>query len=282
MLASRDYFERAIALQQGFFLLPDVGDLMGAVLMQDAGFPAIGTTSVGLGFVHGCPATHAVSRQVMLESVDMIVRAIKVPLFVDLEQGYADTPSGVGDVAREVLRAGAVGFNIEDSDGIPGAPLRSAEAHAERIAAARAAADREGVPALITGRTDLFWLNTDMSEEEKTEEAIRRANLYLEAGADSIFISGRKAVPAAILKRLVAEIKGQLNSLLSAGGPSVADYRDLGIKRLQTGSLAVRAQSGFVREGFRQLLETNDTALLDRYAVPTPQLNTLVTSYWNK
>lgn len=282
MVASRDYFEQARALQESFFVLPDVGDLMGAVLIQDAGFPAVGTTSVGLGFVHGCPATDAVSKDRMLESVVAITKAIQIPLFVDLEQGYADTPQGVGEVAREVLRAGAVGFNIEDSNGIPGAPLRSAEAHAERIAAARAAADSEGVPALITGRTDMFWLNTDISEQEKTEEAIRRANLYLAAGADSIFISGRKAIPAPILSRLVRDIKGQLNSLLSAGGPTIAQYRELGIKRLQTGSLAVRAQSGFVREGFKQIMAGLEPTLLDQYAVPTPQLNKLVEPYWNR
>jgi len=279
MVASKELFARARELESGFYILPDIGDIMGAVLAVDAGYPAVGTTSVGLGFVHGCPATDAVSRDVMLESVIAICRAVQVPVFVDLEQGYADAASGVGEVVGEVLEAGAVGFNIEDSNGIPGAPLRPAEEHAERIAAAREAADKLGLPALITGRTDLFWLNAEMSPQERAEEAIRRANLYLAAGADSIFISGRKAIPADILRQLVAGINGQLNSLISAGGPTLAEYRDLGIHRLQTGSMIVRAQSGLVRQALKQLTEF-DTSLFDKFAIPTPELNKLVDGYW--
>ena len=235
---------------------------------------------MGLGFVHGCPATHPVPRDIMLASLRDICRAVRVPVFVDLEQGYADTAEGVAETVRLVLEAGAVGFNIEDSDGIPGAPLRDANAHKERIVAARQAAESMGLPALITGRTDMFWLNADLSATERAVEAVRRANLYLAAGADSVFISGRKALSVAVISQLVADIDGQVNSLISAGGPSVPEYRELGIHRLQTGSMAVRAQSGLIRRAFQQTINDLETTLFDEFSVPTPELNMLVDNFW--
>lgn len=280
MLATPDRFEHARQLEAGFHILPDVGDVMGALVAVDAGFTAVGTTSVGLGFAHGCPSTHAVDGEAMLASVQAICRAVQVPVFIDFEQGYADTTAGVGDMARAVFRAGAVGFNIEDSNGIPGAPLRPVAEHAERIAACRAAADALGIPALITGRTDTFWLNGTMSVEERLEEAVTRANLYLEAGADSIFISGRKGLSPEILGQLVHRIKGQFNSLLSQDGPSPFEHRALGVHRLQTGSLAARAQNGLARQAFASLRENLDPGLFDRFAMPTPALNALAAPYW--
>jgi len=280
MLATREKFEQARALEAGFHILPDVGDVMGALVASDAGFEAIGTTSVGLGFAHGCPSTHAVDGNAMLASVHAICSAVNVPVFVDFEQGYAETTAGVGDMARAVFLAGAVGFNIEDSNGIPGAPLRAAQEHAERIAACRAAADALGIPALITGRTDTFWLNGDLPAQERLDEAVRRAKLYLEAGADSIFISGRKGLSPQVLGELIARIDGQFNSLLSQDGPSPAEHRALGVHRLQTGSLAARAQNGLARQAFAALRENLDPALFDRFAMPTPTLNALAAPYW--
>lgn len=280
MLSSAEKFEHARALESGFHILPDVGDVMGALVAVDAGFTAVGTTSVGLGFALGCPSTHAVDGEAMLASVHAICRAVDVPVFVDFEQGYADTTDGVGDMARQVFLAGAVGFNIEDSDGIPGAPLRDADEHAVRIAACRAAADALGIPALITGRTDTFWLSGDLAEEERLEEAVRRANLYLAAGADSIFISGRDGLSAVVLGQLVARVQGQYNSLLSHDGPKPAEHRALGVHRLQTGSLASRAQNGLARQAFASLFSDLDPNLFDRFAMPTPALNALAAPYW--
>lgn len=280
MIANREQFEHGRRLEAGFHVLPDIGDVMGALVAVDAGFTAVGTTSVGLGFAHGCPSTHAVDADAMLASVQNICRAVQVPVFVDFEQGYAETTQGVRDMARAIFMAGAVGFNIEDSNGIPGAPLRAVEDLAERIAACRAAADELGIPALITGRTDTFWLHGEMTTEERLEEAISRAKAYLAAGADSIFISGRKGLSADILGQFVARIPGQFNSLLSHDGPGVAEHRAIGVHRLQTGSLAARAQNGLARKAFESLRTDLDPALFDSFAMPTPALNALAAPYW--
>ncbi|WP_329232584.1 isocitrate lyase/phosphoenolpyruvate mutase family protein [Streptomyces canus] len=66
-----------------------------------------------------------------------------------IESGYARGPADVADIMRAVPAAGAIGVSIEDAQ-YPGEPLRAIGEQAERIAAAREAADAEGVPVFVS------------------------------------------------------------------------------------------------------------------------------------
>lgn len=68
---------------------------------------------------------------------------------VGIESGYARGPADVADIMRAVPAAGAIGVSIEDAQ-YPGEPLRAIGEQAERIAAAREAADAEGVPMFVS------------------------------------------------------------------------------------------------------------------------------------
>ena len=67
-----------------------------------------------------------------METARAVAGAVDVPVSIDIEGGYGDDPAAVGETARAVWDAGAVGINIEDGGGAP-------EALAEKIAAIRAA-----------------------------------------------------------------------------------------------------------------------------------------------
>jgi hypothetical protein len=102
----------------------------------------------------------------MLQKVAQIVSAIDIPVSVDLESGYADTPAASSNV-REV--AGIVAFNLEDSDGIPGAGLRPTEEHAERSgpAAVRRGSGRRA-QALRQRPPDGFWNHDEIAQSKRT------------------------------------------------------------------------------------------------------------------
>jgi 2-methylisocitrate lyase-like PEP mutase family enzyme len=280
MRASDEKFRAFRDLRQRFSVLPEAWDVVSAAVIDSCGFPAIGTTSVGLGLALGCPSDTAISKDEMLQVVTAICAIARAPVCIDLESGYADTAAGVGAVVREVIEAGAIGFNIEDSDGIPGKDLRPADEHAERIGAARRVADEEKALLYIVGRTDSFWLlNDDRPDEAKAQESIERANLYLSAGADAIFISGRTGLSEAVLRALIAGIDGPVNTLASAKGLSVADFERLGVRTLHLGSLSMRAQTGYLKRCIERLRE-GDLALQTEFAIPTKDINELVRPYW--
>jgi 2-methylisocitrate lyase-like PEP mutase family enzyme len=87
---------------------------MSALLLEDAGFAAIGTTSLGITAAAGLPDGVAAGRELTLALVTALVPRLRVPLTVDLEGGYSDDPRDVATLARRLLDLGVAGVNLED------------------------------------------------------------------------------------------------------------------------------------------------------------------------
>ena len=100
-------------------LLPNVWDVASARIIEDAGFPAIATTSAGIAFSLGYPDGQKISREEMLARVARIVRAVKLPVTADAEAGYGDRPEDAAQTAREAIAAGADGV-LRHLDGVQG------------------------------------------------------------------------------------------------------------------------------------------------------------------
>jgi 2-methylisocitrate lyase-like PEP mutase family enzyme len=129
-------------------VLPNTWDATSARLVEDAGVTAVATTSAGLAWALGAADGDRLDRDRALGAVARIADAVRVPVTADIESGYARDSAGVGDTIRAVIAAGAVGVNIEDALYEDDAPYGSGEGslrpvaeQAERLAAARAAAD---------------------------------------------------------------------------------------------------------------------------------------------
>ncbi len=229
-------------------LLPNAWDSASARLFEEAGFPAIATTSGGIAFAYGYPDGQHISRDEMLQAVARIVAAVQVPVTADAEAGYGPKPEDVAITIQGVIDAGAVGANLEDNTG-RSEPLYTLEAQVERITAAREAA---GLAFAINARTDVYLYQIG-AEETRLEETLRRARAYLEAGATSIFVPG--ILDPAIIQVLVREIPGPLNILAGPGGPSARELFQLGVIRISIGSSAMVATMGLVRDIARELRE---------------------------
>ncbi len=196
--------------------------------------------------------------------------AVRVPVTADIEGGYAEDAAGVADTVDAVLTAGAVGVNIEDArhEG-GGEPLRPVAEQAERISAARAAADRAGVPLFVNARIDTFLRGAG-----GVDLTLERAAAFRAAGADGIFVPG--AVDPQTVKALVAGVDGPLNVMVGPGAPSVAELAALGVARISAGAGLAQAAHALVRRAARELLrEGTYGALADGFDYG--ELNALLT-----
>ncbi|MEV4448340.1 isocitrate lyase/PEP mutase family protein [Streptomyces mirabilis] len=250
---------RALHIPGRPLVLPNAWDTASARLVEEAGAAAVATTSAGLAWDLGTADGDRLDRDRALGAVARVAAVVRVPVSADIESGYAKDAAGVGDTIRAVLAAGAVGVNIEDAlydgegddgegvgDGGRG-PLRPVAEQAERIAAARAAADAAGVPLFINARID-----TVLRGAGGVEETLERAAAFLAAGADGIFVPG--AVDPGTVKSLVAGVEGPLNVLVGPGAPSVAELAALGVARISAGSSIAQAAHAVVRRAARELL----------------------------
>ena len=128
----------------------------------------------------------------------------------------------MGETIAGALEAGAVGCNLEDGTGDAEAPLRAAAEHAERVAAAREAGERAGVPLVINARTDVLP-RAGRRAEERLAAAVERGRAYREAGADCIFVPG--LADAATIERLLAELDAPVSLLAAPDEPAAARAR---------------------------------------------------------
>jgi 2-methylisocitrate lyase-like PEP mutase family enzyme len=245
--------QRFLALHRapGGFILANAWDAGSAILLAAEGFKAIATTSAGVAFSLGRPdygvgdPALAVSRATTMARLAELTSAVDIPVNADLEDGYGADPETVAETVRQAVTAGAAGGNIED---IGAGPDLYAETLAvERIAAARAAAPHF----VLNARTDAL----QVSGPAGLATAIRRGNLYLEAGADCVFVPGTGDMD--IIRTLVREIAGPLNIVvgLSSANASARQMLEAGVQRISTGGSIARAALGLVRRAARELLD---------------------------
>ena len=254
-------------------LLPNAWDVASARIFEDAGFPAIATTSSGIANSLGYPDGQVIRRDEMLEVVARIVRAVSVPVSADMEAGYGETPDDMAATARGVIEVGAVGLNLEDAVGEGSGKLFEIAAQKEKIRAMIDAAKKMGVDLVLNARTDIY-LEEIGEPSTRAERTIERLNAYREAGAASLFAPGVQ--DAATIARLVRGVRGPLNILGRAGTPSVPELEKLGVARVSVGGGPMRVTMTVVSRIAKRLREDGDfTAALEE-AMPFPEANRLM------
>lgn len=217
---------RSLHYGDGPLVLPNAWDFGSAAMLAEAGFPAIGTTSLGVAAAAGLPDGTAATRDETLALARRLGR-LAVPVTVDIEGGFSTDPDAVAEFCAELVAAGIAGINLEDSR--DNTSLADPEDHAALIAAVKSR-----TPELfVNARTDTHWLG---SSRDSTTARLR---LYEKSGADGVFVPGLTD-PAAI-RALSSTLGVPLNILFSPAGPTVAELAALGVRRVSTGSLLYRA-----------------------------------------
>ena len=164
-------------------VVPTCWDAWSARLAESAGFAAITVGSHPMADSIGRPDGEGMGMDEVVARVRQITEAVSIPVSVDLEAGYGLSPAGLVD---QLLTAGGVGLNIEDTVHSDNGRLRTAEEHAEYVAGLRAAGERSGVHVVINARTD--WFKGKHGDgSTRVEDAIARLRLCAEAGADVLY-----------------------------------------------------------------------------------------------
>ncbi len=245
--------------ESGCFVLPNAWDLPSAALIAEAGFPALATTSAGVAFAQGLPDGESIGRSRMIDAAGTIARRMTLPVSADLEAGYGPAPEDVAETIRAALDAGLVGANIEDADPRTGTLFAFDQAVA-RIRAACDVAKGAGVRFVVNARSDPYLVGFG-SPAQCFDEAVRRANAFLAAGARCTFIPG--PADAETIGRLAAAVKGPLNVLGGFRGvaaPPLETLRRLGVRRVSLGGSLMLASYTATR---RALEGIRDSGLFD-------------------
>jgi 2-methylisocitrate lyase-like PEP mutase family enzyme len=210
-------------------VLPTVWDAWSARLAVDAGFAALTVGSHPVADSVGKPDGEGMSFDDLTARVAQITGAVDVPISVDAESGYGETPARLVD---GLLAAGAVGLNIEDTVHKEGKRIRDPEEHAALVGELRRAADAARVHVVINARTDLF-LRQDGDEADRYERAVSRLKLCAEAGADSLYPVGRHDPDT--LRRLTSDLPLPVNAIALPDQDDPASFGPLGVGRISFG-----------------------------------------------
>lgn len=241
----------ALHTARELLVLPNAWDVVSARIIENEGFKAIATTSAGVAATLGYPDGEHMSAEENAAVVRRIAQHVAVPVTADAEAGYGTSPEGVAKSIELMVRAGAVGVNLEDGTGDPAKPLLDPSEHVERIKAVREMARSHGIPLVINARTDAYML-PDTQREVRLSQCIQRANVYRQAGADCIFVPDWGDIDAAQIKTLVNEIDAPLNIIVGDQTPPISELEEIGVARLSLGSKPMRAAMAHVRAVVRE------------------------------
>ncbi|HXC55729.1 MAG TPA: isocitrate lyase/phosphoenolpyruvate mutase family protein [Rhizomicrobium sp.] len=207
-------------------VLPNAWDAGSARVIESAGAKAIATSSAAVAWAHGYADGQFLPFETLLATVGEIVKTVSLPVSADIEAAYAHDAATAARTVARIVDAGAVGINIEDGNDAP-------DLLARKIENLKAAARRAGVDLWVNARVDTY-LRRLVPAEQAYDETVRRATLYREAGANSIFAPA--LVDLAQLTRLVQDVVLPLNCLGWPGLPDGAALEKIGVRRLSAGS----------------------------------------------
>jgi 2-methylisocitrate lyase-like PEP mutase family enzyme len=265
MTASDEQKLKAINLRQMHrgpksLLLANVWDVASARIVEEAGFPAIATTSAGIAFSLGYPDGQRISREEMLARVGRIARAVKLPVTADVEAGYGNRPEDAAQTALGVIEAGAVGMNLEDGTGDRQNPVVELSLQLDKIRAIREAALNTGILLVLNARTDVY-LDQVGPPDARYFETVSRVRAYRDAGADCVFVPGLRDTQ--VIAQLVRDVQCPVNILAGPGSPSIPELEKLGVARVSLGSGPMRATLGMLRHLADELKTSGTYSAMD-------------------
>ncbi|MFI5735020.1 isocitrate lyase/phosphoenolpyruvate mutase family protein [Kribbella sp. NPDC051587] len=223
--------EEFLALHQraGGFVMPNAWDGLSAIVLADAGFEAIGTSSAALAATLGrLDGRHSLTRQEHLEHAVLLGRLTDLPINGDFEDGYGETAEDIAATVSAAVEHGLAGIGIEDTSGDPTNPIRPFDQAVDRVRSAVQAADRRIV---VTGRADNFGHG-----RADLDDTIRRLTAFAEAGADVLFApylpdaDAVRAVVAAVAPKPVNVVVSPTDKVLT-----VTELQAIGVKRISLG-----------------------------------------------
>jgi 2-methylisocitrate lyase-like PEP mutase family enzyme len=193
--------------EQAPLIIPGCFNAMSARVIEHAGFPAVYMSGYGTSLsLLGLPDAGLATLTEMAANARAIAAAVGVPVIADADTGFGNAINVVRTV-EEYIRAGVAGLHLEDQVApkrcghVAGREVIGREEAILKLRAACATRDALDRDFVVIARTD-----SRGAHGGSLEEAIRRANAFLEAGADLAFVEGPKDM--AEVERICREVKG--------------------------------------------------------------------------
>ena len=249
MTTQADQAQRFLALHRAGepLLMPNPWDLGSARLLASLGFEALATTSSGFAATLG-RNDGAVSRDEAMVHAAVIVAATDLPVSADLENGFADAPSGVAETMRMSIEVGLAGASVEDFTGRAEDPIYDIGLAAERIAAAAEAAHAGPGRLVLTARAENY-----LHGRPDLADTIARLQAFQQAGADVLYAPGLRSLDD--ISQVVREVDRPVNVLALEGVPPVAELARAGVSRVSVGGAFAFAALGAVVSAAAELRE---------------------------
>ena len=184
---------RALLREPAPLILPGCFNAMSARILEHAGFPALYMSGYGTSLnLLGLPDAGLITLTEMALNAKLIASAVRAPLISDADTGFGNAINVVRTV-EEYIRAGVAGMHLEDQVApkrcghVAGREVIARDEAVLKIRAACQTRDALDPDFVIIARTDARGAHGG-----SMEEAITRANAFLEAGADLAFVEGPK------------------------------------------------------------------------------------------
>ena len=254
---------KAMHQSDELLFLPNAWDLLSALVLEQCGFKAIGTTSWGVANAMGYKDGENIAFGDLVTLTKRIISTVNIPVTVDIESGYSNDIKTVADNALRIAELGATGINFEDSLK-NGSGLIDIYKQKKSIEKIRHLLDTNGYSDFfINARIDTYFLL-----ENPLEETVSRANQYIESGANGIFVPGLAQYDD--IKMIVESIDAPLNLMSLPNLTDVESLNKLGVKRFSIGNSLSDGTTAFIEQQSHQILTNKNTInLYDNCEVKT-------------
>jgi 2-methylisocitrate lyase-like PEP mutase family enzyme len=255
-------------------ILPNIWDSLGAMLLENLGYPAVATASASIAFTNGYDDGENIPFETMLTLIRRITGSVNVPVTADIESGYAENDIVLAENMRKLLETGVVGINFEDSDKHTKS-LFPIDVQARRISVIKKAAKEFGVDLFVNARTDVYIKGKEYgSADAQLEEAMKRGIAYKAAGADCFYPLGIQ--DEIHIKTIVDQLAMPVNILMIPGIPGFDRLTELGVARISLGPSFLKIAIRAMKETAMQLKNYEGMNLVTSNEITSDYLRTLV------
>lgn len=224
--------------QEKLLVLPNIWNPIGARILETKGFPAAATASAAISSSLGYMDGEKIKLSSHLDIIKRIVKSVDIPITADIESGYASDIKSLRDSINKVIDTGVAGINIEDSMDEESL-LRNIEEQCERISTVRKVSEDRGLHLVINARIDCFLSGNEKPVTEVITQVIKRANEFINAGADLVYPIGVLDLETITILR--KEISAPINILGSHRTIPLKTMREIGINRVTFGPFLFRS-----------------------------------------
>lgn len=266
---------RRYILDDEILILPVAHDALCARIAEQTGFKAIFTAGYSNSAAYlGKPDVSLMTLTEMVDCASRIADATNLPVFADGDTGHGNVTNVIRTI-KLFEKAGVAGVFIEDQ----ASPKRCGHMSGKQVIPADEMAAK--IKAALDARSDpdfVVMARTDALSVNGIEDALDRASLYREAGADMIFVEAPESVEH--MRRITSQVDAPTMANMVPGGKTpilpASELQDIGYAAVACPTACTYAIAKTVRDLFKELIQTGTTAGFDDRMIRFDEFNELL------